>query len=759
MRKINLIAVTAAMFAACTSNDNLETQAPQSPVSQQLAVGFDAYTQRGVTRAGVAGTLTDTNFKDGTSALSLAGFGVFGYYTDLNEYDQLYTPDFMYNQQVTYNTTSSAWEYTPVKYWPNEYGNSAISDDVDKVSFFAYAPWVTVTPTSGKVNSTENTWGIAGLSKNSATGDPIVKYITSFDPAYTVDLCWGVANGEVWNKTNGGSQTMTAGMPWLNVERPADYVGAAPLRFTFKHALTQLQVKIDAAVDDIATSAALATKTKIYVRSISFTGIAAKGALNLNNADPDKALWLNFNGTDELDSGDEVVVYDGLKDGKEGTGQVATNEKSLGLNPVIISDNGNTQLGVTATPVDLLANGTAFVIPSGEPMTVKITYDVETEDDNLAGYLSDGSKHGSSIQNVISKEVHFTPNDYLENGKKYILNLHLGMNSVKFDATVTDWDPTAIEKDVDLPSNLPHFVAGSPATNSAVTLPWDMTSYSFIVNGLGNAEPLNTIPDGTVVTAYTTTDGASNPNVSNASGSALVALTIAQNATPSNKVTANAVSVAGATTTNSVILKITQAYHPLGLSATAINNAAKTITLASDAAVTTWPTSTNTADPEYITITKTPLGGAATALTYNATPSAANEFSINTGNGLITLNDAFNVGDTYAITVKVGDAPAETISFQVGGLAISSTAETLTTTTGSVNLSVTVYGTGTVAWASDTPANADVSTASGTTTTVTGVATGTANITATQTPTVTDGSDGFLYLSATPTATCVVTVP
>lgn len=749
MRKIYLFAAAAAMFAACSS-DKLETPAPPQPELREIAVGFDAYTQRGVTRAGVPGTLTDTNFKDGTSPISLAGFGVFGYYTDLNEYDQLYTPDFMYNQKVTYNTATSAWEYSPVKYWPNEYGNSAISDDVDKVSFFAYAPWVDVTATSGKVDADKNTWGIAGLSKNSATGDPIVKYITSFDPAYTVDLCWGVANGEVWNKTNGGSQVMTAGMPWLNVERPADYTGAAPLKFTFMHALTQLQVKIDAAVDDIVASAALQPGTRIFVRSISFTGIAAKGALNLNNSDPNKALWLNFNGTDELDSGDEVIIYDGLKDGKEGTGQVATNEKSLGLNPVIISDNGNTQVGVTQTAVDLLANGTAFVIPSGEPMTVKITYDVETRDDNLAGYLSDGSTHGSSIQNVISKEVTFAPNNYLENGKKYILNLHLGMNSVKFDADVADWDPTAIENNVDLPSNLTRYAAGAVGTSGAITLPNSLASYSYIVSGLDASAAVTWTPDGTVFTAG---DITGCDATSSAGGEAKGVITLS-NPTVSNKVG----WVKAVTSSKEFQLIITQAYHPLELSATAINDVAKTITLASGGTVAAWPTSTNTADPEYVTITKTALGGAATALTYNATPAAANEFSINTGTGEITLNDAFSVGDIYTITIKVGDAPAETISFQVGGLVISSTAETLASTTGSVNLSVTVYGTGTVAWASDDP-SATVSPAAGLATTVTGVSAGSANITATQTPAVTDGSDGFLYLSATPTATCVVTVP
>ena len=660
MRKIYLFAAAAAMLAACSS-DKLEAPAPPQPELKEIAVGFDAYTQRGVTRAGVSGTLTDTNFKDGTSAISLAGFGVFGYYTDLNEYDQLYTPDFMYNQQVKYNTATSSWEYSPVKYWPNEYGNSAISDDVDKVSFFAYAPYVAVTPASGKVDAAENTWGIAGITKNSATGDPIVKYITSFDQAKTVDLCWGVANGEVWNKTNGGSQVMTAGMPWLNVERPADYTGASPLKFTFMHALTQLEVKIDAAVDELTpgTNNLDATETKIFVRSISFTGISAKGALNLNNTNANEALWLNFNGTDELDSGDEVIVYDGLKDGKEGTGQVATNEKSLGLNPVIISDNGNTQAGVTNTPVDLLANGTAFVIPSGEPMTVTITYDVETRDDNLAGYLSDGSTHGSSIQNVISKEVTFDADpdqNHLKNGKKYILNLHLGMNSVKFDADVAEWDPTAIERNVDLPSNLAHFVAGAPGTNSTVNLPYDLTSYSYIIDGLDASTAVTWTP------AVPVADGGSDATAT-ASGQAVAKLTITANNTPWNVATGS-MKAETATTPKELTLNIIQAYHPLGLTYTAVAATDNEIVLGTDAltgATVAWATDVlNPATDIEVTLNGTPL-------VYSATPAAANEFGWDTSgaNPKITLVTPANNLDIYIVKVKAGDAPAETKTINV----------------------------------------------------------------------------------------------
>ena len=135
MRKMFFLAAAAAMFAACTSNDNLETQAPEPTAPADIAVGFDAYTQRSVTRAGVTG---DINL----DALKNNSFGVFGYYTDANEYDPQATPNFMYNEKIMWDETNDYWYYSPVKYWPNEYGGSAISDEQDKVSFFAYAPYV-----------------------------------------------------------------------------------------------------------------------------------------------------------------------------------------------------------------------------------------------------------------------------------------------------------------------------------------------------------------------------------------------------------------------------------------------------------------------------------------------------------------------------------------------------------------------------------------------------------------------------------------
>lgn len=183
-----ILAAAAGMFAACTNEDAVLDQ----PVAQQgqTPVTFGAYVPRTTTRAGFAGEVTTDGLKTTDGDLKTAGFGVFAYYTDNGKYDDnLSTPNFMYNEQVTSDGTK--FSYSPVKYWPNEYGGTAISDETDKLTFFAYAPYVNVTPSTGKVDPGTNkadTWGITALSRNTAAGDPIVKYVVNFDPTKSVDL-------------------------------------------------------------------------------------------------------------------------------------------------------------------------------------------------------------------------------------------------------------------------------------------------------------------------------------------------------------------------------------------------------------------------------------------------------------------------------------------------------------------------------------------------------------------------------------------
>lgn len=668
MRKFYLFAAAAAMFAACSS-DKLDTG--QNSVEKPLepgAVGFSAYTQRSTTRSGLSGVMTD-------AVLQNCGFGVFGYYTDNNDYEQSRTPDFFYNQKVEYE--AGDWKYEPVKYWPNEYGSTAVSDDNDRVSFFAYAPYVEVSPSSGKLVKTlsdDDQWGITGMSRNSAAGDPLVKYIASFENGKSVDLLWGVCDDPNWAIIQGGTVQLInegkVGLPWLNVERPLypnnDGLNNKRMKFTFKHALAQFSVNVDAFVDGLTNEKDLTPKTKIYVRQISFTGFATKGALNLNNTEKDKALWLDYSGTSDIESGAAVTIYDGRKDGKEGmSGADASNEKVRGLNPDIISNynetinQGNTTAGVTADLKPLFESTVpAMVIPTGEEMEVEIVYDVETEDANLSTRLSDGKTFGSSIENRISKTISFGTAG-MENGKHYTLNLHLGMNSVKFDATVSGWVESDVKPEADLPANMPQFAAVVNPMPVPVTITSKNQDYVFAVTGLKPFESVTATKvsmvgaaaaSGCSIVVSQSADFPGTPvEKANSSGIVFIKVVdIPENIDVLKKDETGYISVVGGESGAEARLEIDQLAHIIGLSASAMTDAG-VITLASTATVSDWTKLKYTLKKNGTSVISVP-----TALTDN---------TINMGTPAL--------GDVFTITISGDDVSSETYVANIGGISFS----------------------------------------------------------------------------------------
>lgn len=438
------------MLAACSSADEVATAPAATPEAGETPINFGAYMNRTTTRGGYEGELTTDALKDAAN-----GFGVLAYYTDNQPYNPNATPNFMYNQQVTCvdpNAATAVWTYSPLKYWPNEFGADATSEGLDQLSFFAYAPYTAVNLVTGYAADAEN--GIIGMTRSAESGNPKVRYLASFDPSKKVDLCWAEPQK---NKTKDQfNVTQTVG-------------------FNFNHALASLNVQIDALFDETAAPGAnaLDANTRIWVRSVTFEGFAMKGELNLNieNTVPE---WndLYSNG---LLTGEPVTIYDGRRDGREGYAAMP-NEKPIGLNPDLVQDGEyttnattitgtgpNEHHGVTATTVNLFEgaadeNDPIYVIPTDVPMQVTIVYDVETFDPHLSStFLSDNKTNGVSIENTITKTILVNPANpnsglVLDAGYKYTVKLHLGMTSVKVDADVIPWDDDA-EVDIDLPAN------------------------------------------------------------------------------------------------------------------------------------------------------------------------------------------------------------------------------------------------------------------------------------------------------------------
>lgn len=403
MKKIfTLAAVAALVLSACAK---IETE---KPVVDE-PVGFAAYAGNALTKAGTAGEMT-------TTALQTAGFGVFAYQTT-GDYSSSAEPNFMYNTKVS----TSSWTYSPIKYWPNQVANgntdsqSATAIQADKVSFFAYAPHVPVTAStgvpSGSVSVAE---GITALTSNATAGDPKVTYKVSNDLNKQVDLLWAVSNGATWNNVAGGTNTPTAGKPYLNLQKPA--IGTA-IHFYFKHALAQINLQAVAAYNQTTAGGDAKDGVKITIASVelSVPNQYETAVLNLNNTGVNTPLWEDATGSSTLAltvSGDNINST--LKDG----GDV---------------DAASQPAGVTATATDVIVDGKYYtVIPTSAntPVNVKVTYYVTTDDADLKnGY--------SRVENVISKDVTFA-NGFAA-GTKNTIKMILGISEVKFEAEVSDW--------------------------------------------------------------------------------------------------------------------------------------------------------------------------------------------------------------------------------------------------------------------------------------------------------------------------------
>ena len=360
-------AASALMLTACSSeNDVVQNSTNQNTVAvQQQAVGFDVYTPAATNarRAGRVNVMTN-------KTMQKTGFGVYGHMTDNGGYTQTAVPNFMWNQQVFYNSSSDAWYYSPLKYWPNETNKDSQTTpagmpttsggNIDKLTFFAYAPWVQAVQTTGvtaPVNSAIEAPAATSIARITGTDGknadyntnvdyPHITYKMATDPNESVDLLWGVApaGGISYTNVSGGESSVKEGMPLIDLVKPAVNTS---LKFMFQHALARLGVKVIAAVDQVAAGGILDYgNTKITIEKIEIKGnFATKGYLNLKNTDPNVALWQDVT----------------KATGEDASHPVLTIEAGKGLAPHLIYSSSlaaaNTQqtvTGVTTTLADAI---------------------------------------------------------------------------------------------------------------------------------------------------------------------------------------------------------------------------------------------------------------------------------------------------------------------------------------------------------------------------------------------------------------------
>lgn len=396
-----LLLMLPLLFSSC-GKATTDTPVPEE---EAVPVRFDTYVAKSATTR-AADDLTLSNISD-LATLRNAGFVVFGYYDDNKEYSSTDDiPNFMYKQKVTWNETSKAWQYAPLKYWPQETGSDESDGRADRLSFFACAPYLN--------NDSRLTF-----SGSNAKGDPVATYTTPDDLGKCLDVLYA---------------TRADGQPLTNMTKQS--VGDGVTMY-FHHTMSRLNFNVRGAFDEVAAGdSAKADSTRITVESIVLETESGddttdplfftSGTLNLNTG-----IWSNAansaSGTpkitlsggalnsDVLDQGDKLVYQM-----KDGDGKIIPGVDETWRNA------GNGYL-------TLLPN-TGITMSKAPKLKITIVYYTTSDDSRLV--LSGGrSRVKNTVSNTLSGFI-------FERGKAYAINMLIGMTSVKFTVQVQIWrDP------------------------------------------------------------------------------------------------------------------------------------------------------------------------------------------------------------------------------------------------------------------------------------------------------------------------------
>jgi hypothetical protein len=370
-------------------------------------------------------------------------------------------------------------------YGSGEYGGN--------LTFFAYAPYVQfpITGTSGitKIN------GKTALGEaNQVKTDPIITYVVDKEGSKVVDLLWGTYGNTSANVTNNlTNKGVTFSDQSENPDYPYSYAilphknGAITdgytlnadltkqktngvVDFSFKHALAKvggsinntssttpsdvkngLMIILD--LDDqmgAETGGKKDATTKVTVKNIQ---IVARSLVENATGKPGQSTYsAEYLKTAEGDfnlatgqwniTGEKTTTLSQAQTttyiiNQDGTGTNVAGELNKDIKEPASWNStwsSNMMKGVEETAKNVYETEAAplVYIPSTYPeLTVTVDYIVRTQDANLEnGY--------SQVEQKITKKLTFE--NAVELNKQYSILIHLGLTSVKFTATVSDWE-------------------------------------------------------------------------------------------------------------------------------------------------------------------------------------------------------------------------------------------------------------------------------------------------------------------------------
>ena len=225
-------------------------------MGEPIPVTFSTYTQRS--------TKTSASYvKPGDDFAAGAVVGVYGFYHDGTTWAAetaagTNIADFMYHTALTKQDDGS-WTYSPIKYWPNEYGTGASSVNVDKLSFWGYYP-----RNAAGLNLYKS--GTTTAYDNNTNGLPKISFTQQDDPDEMVDLMFTTPLLDLYRNDASNHGAITNGEVTL----------------TFKHALALVEFR-------------LAEGTGAKLNSLSLTNIKKTGTIEDPATIP--FAWSNVGGS------------------------------------------------------------------------------------------------------------------------------------------------------------------------------------------------------------------------------------------------------------------------------------------------------------------------------------------------------------------------------------------------------------------------------------------------------------------------------
>lgn len=380
----------------------------------------------------------------------------------------------------------------------------------------------------GNASTAEVNNGIVAISNNTSPTDVWVKYVMPVakeDKA--VDLLWGIRGKKIYQETDGSNNTVTNLTDDVYNTDLTKQVTSERVTFLFKHALTKIGGVTATSTESVdGEPSSCGFKVVVDIDKNSETpktggqsNQTAYFASNFNNATTlvtlksvkirDLTTVVADNDVTEITSGTSNLLKSGWFDIESGTWYTTNaeegatykvvaentaaadanlNDETYSLNVKIkeigakkngVSGTGKEMesgdaswdtsanpVGVTTTPTDVFANENVpglLLIPGGsQDLYITVTYVVRTADPKLAAGFSE-------VEQTITNKVTLSS---LSPNKYYTIIMHLGLTSVKFAATVTNWatndaneynddgavvdpsSPTANEEVIWLPSNV-----------------------------------------------------------------------------------------------------------------------------------------------------------------------------------------------------------------------------------------------------------------------------------------------------------------